>query len=52
VVVSSLNAVTILAFSEEHEKALRPILLGVAVPAVAYLLAWGWFRLRQKNKLF
>ena len=49
VVVSALNAGTILAFSEEHEKALRPIVLGVAVPAIAYLLAWLWFRWRKKS---
>ena len=47
VVVASLNAMTILAFSEEHEKALRPVLLGVAVPVVAYFLAWAWFRFRK-----
>jgi hypothetical protein len=50
VVVSALNAGTILAFSEEHEKALRPIVLGVAVPAIAYLLAWLWFRWRGAEK--
>jgi len=50
VVVSALNAFTILAFSEEQEKALRPILLGVAVPAIAYLLAWLWFRRRGAEK--
>jgi len=48
VVVSALNAGTILAFSEEHEKALRPIVLGVLVPAIVYLFAWGWARLRKK----
>ena len=48
VVVSGLNAGTILAFSEEHEKALRPIVLGVAVPAVLYLILWGWQQLRRK----
>lgn len=48
VVVSALNAGTILAFSDEHRKALQPIVLGVAVPAVAYLLGWGWSRLRKK----
>ncbi|MGQ0651268.1 MAG: hypothetical protein ACT4P4_03210 [Betaproteobacteria bacterium] len=47
VVVAGLNAMTILAFSEEQEKAWRPVLLGVAVPAVAYLLAWTWFRFRK-----
>jgi hypothetical protein len=48
VVVSALNAGTILAFSEEREKALQPIVLGVVVPAAAYLLGWLWFRLRKK----
>ena len=48
VVVSALNAGTILAFSEEHQKALQPIVLGVVVPAAAYLLAWAWFRFRKK----
>ncbi len=49
VVVSALNAGTILAFSEERAKALQPILLGIAVPALAYLLAWVWARLRKKT---
>jgi hypothetical protein len=49
VVVSALNAGTILAFSEEHEKALRPIVLGVAVPAIAYLICWVWFRFSRKK---
>ncbi|HZS69555.1 MAG TPA: hypothetical protein VFA72_20770 [Burkholderiales bacterium] len=48
VVVSGLNAGTILAFSEEHEKAVQPLVLGVAVPAVLYLLLWGWQRLRRR----
>ncbi len=48
VVVSGLNAGTILAFSEEPEKALRPIVLGIVVPALLYLLGWGWQRLRRK----
>jgi hypothetical protein len=48
VVVSGLSAGTILAFSEEHEKALQPIVLGVAVPAMLYLILWGWQRLRRK----
>ena len=50
VVVSALNAGTILAFSEEPEKALRPIVLGVAVPAIAYLLAWLGFGRRGAEK--
>jgi len=48
VVVSALNAGTILAFSEEHEKALRPIVLGVSVPVLLYLVLLGWQRLRRK----
>ncbi len=50
VVVSALNAGTILAFSEEPERAQLPIVLGVSVPAVAYLLAWLWFRRRRAEK--
>ena len=48
VVVSALNAGTILAFSEEHEKALRPIVLGISVPVLLYLALLGWQRLRRK----
>ena len=48
VVVSGLNAGTILAFSEEHEKALRPIILGIVVPLVLYLIGAGWERLHRK----
>ena len=49
VVVSGLNAVTILAFSEEHEKAWRPILLAVSVPAVLYVIGLAWQWLRRKR---
>ena len=48
VVVSALNAGTILAFSEEHEKALQPIVLGVIVPVLLYLVGLAWQRLRRK----
>ena len=48
-VVSALNAGTILAFSEQHEKAVRPIVLGLGVPALAYLLAWLWDRRRRRR---
>jgi ABC-type proline/glycine betaine transport system permease subunit len=48
VVVSGLNAGTIIAFSEEHEKALRPLVLMVAVPALLYVIFAMWFRLRRK----
>ena len=41
-VVAGLNAGTILLLSDEPEKALAPALLGVAVPAAVYLLAWLW----------
>ena len=47
VVVSGLNAATIFAFSEETEKAWPPILLGIAVPAAAYLVCWLWARWRN-----
>jgi hypothetical protein len=51
VVVSALNAGSILAFSEEQEKALRPIVLGIAVPAVLYLvlLAWQWLKKKRQG---
>lgn len=49
VVVTVLQAATILAVGEEPpEKALRPIVLALIVPLVAYLLLWGWMRLRGK----
>ena len=46
VVVAALNAGTILAFSEESGKVLQPVVLGIVVPAAAYLLAWLWQRWR------
>ena len=48
-VVAALNAGTILAFSEEPEKVMQPVVLGIAVPAAAYLLAWLWHRWRGRN---
>jgi hypothetical protein len=49
VVVVGLQAGTILAVGEEPpEKALRPILLGIVVPAVLYLVLWAWMRLRRR----
>jgi hypothetical protein len=48
-VVSALNAGTILAFGEEPGKALQPIVYGIAVPALVYLALWAWARLRRKN---
>jgi len=50
VVVVGLQAATILAVGEEPpEKALQPIVLGIVVPALLYLLLWGWARFRGKN---
>lgn len=50
VVVAGLQAATILAFAEglDREKAIAPIVLGIAVPALAYLAGWAWARLRKK----
>jgi len=49
-VVCLLNAFTIVAFSEEGEavKAWQPLALAVAVPALAWLLLWAYFRLRRR----
>jgi membrane protein DedA with SNARE-associated domain len=48
-VVAAIQAGTILAFSpEEQEKALRPIVIGVAVPALLYGVGWLWQRFRKK----
>ncbi|HJS76987.1 MAG TPA: hypothetical protein VJ778_06225 [Burkholderiales bacterium] len=46
--IAALQAVVILGTSEETEKALRPLLLGCAVPAALYLLGWVWERVRRK----
>jgi len=50
VVVSALNAVTIYAFAEglERDKVWRPVILGIAVPVLVYLLAWLWVFLRNR----
>ena len=46
--VCVLNAVTILAFSEgEAAKAVQPLVLALAVPALLYALLWLYFRLRR-----
>jgi hypothetical protein len=53
VVVAGLNVATILAFSEADnpgEKALAPLAFAVLVPAAAYLLAWLWFRIRNRGQ--
>ena len=48
-VVAALSAGTILAFSEEPEKVFTPGVLGFAVPAAVYVLAWLWHRWRRKK---
>ena len=49
VLVCLLNAFTIIAFSEgEAQKAWQPVLLALAVPAIAYAVLWGYFRLRRR----
>jgi len=49
VVVCLLNAVTILAFGEgEEAKALQPLVLAIAVPALLYGALWLYFRLRRR----
>jgi hypothetical protein len=51
VLLAVLQAATILAFGEEVDraKALKPILFGIAVPAVAYLLGWLWALWRKRQ---
>ncbi len=48
VVVAGLNVGTILAFSDEPEKAVRPAVVGVVVPIVLFGVLWVWQRLRKK----
>lgn len=50
VVVAALNIGAILALSDEPQKALLPAAAAVAVPAVAYLLAWLWHRWRSRKR--
>lgn len=51
-VVAALQVVTILAFGDDipPEKALQPLVLGIAVPAAAYALGWLWERWKRKKK--
>jgi len=47
--VCVLSAATILAFSEgEAAKAVQPLVLALAVPALLYALLWLYFRLRRR----
>lgn len=48
IIVAALQAGTILAVSEEPDKALQPIVLGVAVPALLYAVGWLWEKWRRK----
>ena len=49
VTVAVLNVGSILALSEEPQKAWLPAAAGVAVPAAAYLLLWLWHRWRGRK---
>ena len=50
VIVAALQAITIVAFSpEEQDKALQPIVFGIAVPALLYALGWAWERFRKRT---
>ena len=47
-VLTALQVATILGVGEEPaDKIIRPLVLGIAVPALIYLLLWGWARLRK-----
>jgi hypothetical protein len=50
VVVAALQAVTIVAFSDEveHGRAIVPLVLCLLIPAALYGLGWLWERLRNK----
>lgn len=51
VVVAALQAVTLYAFSpDERDKVWRPVLFGIGVPAVLYLIGWITSRLRQRKE--
>ena len=48
-VVTALQVATILAVGEEPpDRVWKPILLGIAVPALLYLVLWAWVRLRKR----
>jgi hypothetical protein len=48
VVVAAIQVATILGVSEEPEKAWRPVLFGLGVPALLYLIGWLWFTWRGR----
>jgi len=48
-VITVLQVGTILAIGEEPpDRVWKPILLGIAVPALLYLVLWAWVRLRKR----
>jgi len=49
VVVALIQVGSILAFSEEPDKALQPLILGLAVPVALYVLGRLWERLRKRT---
>lgn len=49
VVVAAIQVATILGVSEEPEKAWRPVLLGLGVPALLYLVGWLWITWRERR---
>ena len=50
IVVAGLNVFTIVAFGDNPGAAvIRPLELMLGVPALAYVLAWGVARLRQRS---
>jgi hypothetical protein len=48
VVVAAIQVAVILATSEEPEKAFQPLVLGIAVPGILYILGWVVERLKRK----
>ena len=48
IVVAAIQVGTILAFAGDPEKAVQPVLYGIAVPAVAYLIGWVWIRFTSR----
>ncbi len=52
IVVAALQVVTILAFAEgaERDKAVIPLVLGFAVPALTYAMGWLWERWKLRKR--
>jgi len=48
VVVAAIQVAVILGTSEEPEKAAQPLVLGLAVPALLYIVGWVIERLKRK----